>query len=172
MLTEVIDPKEEDNEEEVLKEKDAISKDFANLLDEILEEKNKDVTKSLDNFKEELFKFASSFFVGDLFGRFPELKEENKESLDKLLWTSEINIENKKEDLIGIVLSKKEDLEKNNGKVSEDINGQNEKMLENILAEYKQYITEYKKAFEEETKEQFKKLKEVIQKDLKITEEK
>ncbi|WP_434334313.1 lipoprotein [Mycoplasma capricolum subsp. capricolum] len=171
ILTEVVDPKEE-NEEEVIKDKDAISNDFVTLLDEILYEKNKNVDESLKDFKEEMFSFASPYFVGDLLGKFPELKEENKELLDKLVWSSEINENSQKKDLVGIIFNKRDELEKNKSKAPDDVDGKDKKTLENILAEYKEYIAEYKKGFEEEVAEQFKQIKKLIEKDLNTPETK
>ncbi|KKW61393.1 lipoprotein [Mycoplasma capricolum] len=166
ILTEVVDHTES-GEKEIINSKDDISNEFAFLLDQILNEKHNNVDESLNFFKNELIEFSSPFFVGDLLGKFPKLKEENKELLNKLVWTSEINIDNKAQDIVGIVFDKNEDFEIDPTKVVSEFSDEDQKMIEDILSEYKQYITEYANLFEEETKEQFKKLKEIVEKDIK-----
>ncbi|WP_434342916.1 lipoprotein [Mycoplasma capricolum] len=65
----------DNSEDAVLKNKESISTEFANILDEILIENKNDVEKSLQDFKDKLVKFTAPFFIGDLLGQFPELED-------------------------------------------------------------------------------------------------
>ncbi|WP_434334315.1 lipoprotein [Mycoplasma capricolum subsp. capricolum] len=162
---------DDDNGNEVNKNKEDISKEFASLLDEILFENKKDIEKSLKDFNEELVKFTAPFILGDTLEIHPELKIDKDGSLNKSVWTFETEINNKKEDIIGIVFNKdlKEDLIEESNKIGND--SEDEEMIKDIVKEYKEYLTEYKRLFEEENKENLGKLKELIQKHFSKTTE-
>ncbi|WP_434329236.1 lipoprotein [Mycoplasma capricolum subsp. capricolum] len=150
----------DNSEDAVLKNKESISTEFANILDEILIENKNDVEKSLQDFKDKLVKFTAPFFIGDLLGQFPELEDGGS------LWISEVDIDSKKEDIIGIVFNEKsdQDLVEESKKLIENSNEEDEKTIKEIIKDYKKDIDDYKKLFEEENKESLSKLKELLEK--------
>ncbi|KEZ19102.1 lipoprotein [Mycoplasma capricolum subsp. capricolum] len=150
----------DNSEDAVLKNKESISTEFANILDEILVENKNDVEKSLQYFKDKLVKFTAPFFIGDLLGQFPELEDGGS------LWISEVDIDSKKEDIIGIVFNEKsdQDLVAESKKLIEDSNEEDEKTINEIIKDYKKDVEDYKKLFEEENKESLSKLKELLEK--------
>ncbi|WP_434333786.1 lipoprotein [Mycoplasma capricolum subsp. capricolum] len=165
ILTELVDLID-DGEEEIIKNKDEISKDAVKLLDEIIVDNNKDVQKAIENFKEKLINFTSPFFVGDLLGNIT-----NSENEEDSLWISEIEMNGKKEEIVGIIFNSdpKKDLIKESDEITKEATEEDDKKVKDIINNYKDYSAEYKKIFEEETKETFSKLKDLLNKDLSST---
>ncbi|WP_434338022.1 lipoprotein [Mycoplasma capricolum] len=135
--------------------KEEVINDFANLLDEILKENNSNIDKSLKEFKEEVLGYVTDQLVGDLGSTLPKKDFENSELLDEMAFADE-------HDFVGIVFNKDPKM---------DIKPQDEekthKVVEELIKEYKDTVKTIKSEFEEETKEQFKKLKEIVEKDIK-----
>ncbi|KIM14212.1 lipoprotein [Mycoplasma capricolum] len=135
--------------------KEEVINDFANLLDEILKENNSNIDKSLEEFKEEVLGYVTDQLVGDLGSTLPKKDFENSELLDEMAFADE-------DDFVGIVFNKDPKM---------DIKPQDEekthKVVQELIKEYKDTVKTIKSEFEEETKEQFKKLKEIVEKDIK-----
>ncbi|WP_434343953.1 lipoprotein [Mycoplasma sp. 06067-C1-B144P-99-0482-3] len=164
LINQIIDLTD-NGEEEMIKNKDEISKDALKLLDEIIVENNKDVKKTIENFKEKLINFTSPFFVGDLLGNITN--SENEDSI----WVSEIEMNVKKEEIVGIVFNSdpKKDLIKESDEITKEATEEDDKRVKDIISDYKKNLAEYKKIFEEETEEIFIKLKDLLTKDLSST---
>ncbi|ADR24642.1 putative lipoprotein [Mycoplasma leachii PG50] len=165
LINQIIDLTD-NGEEEMIKNKDEISKDAVKLLDEIIVENNKDVKKTIENFKEKLINFTSPFFVGDLLGNIT-----NSENEEDSIWVSEIEMNGKKEEIVGIVFNSdpKKDLIKESNEITKEATEEDDKRVKDIISDYKKYLAEYKKIFEEETEEIFTKLKDLLTKDLSST---
>ncbi|PTD31407.1 lipoprotein [Mycoplasma leachii] len=165
LINQIIDLTD-NGEEEMIKNKDEISKDAVKLLDEIIVENNKDVKKTIENFKEKLINFTSPFFVGDLLGNIT-----NSENEEDSIWVSEIEMNGKKEEIVGIVFNSdpKKDLIKESNEITKEATEEDDKRVKDIISDYKKYLAEYKKIFEEETEEFFTKLKDLLTKDLSST---
>ncbi|WBX36055.1 lipoprotein [Mycoplasma capricolum] len=135
--------------------KEEVINDFANLLDEILKENNSNIDKSLEEFKEEVVGYITDQLVGDLGSTLPKKDFENSELLDEMAFADE-------DDFVGIIFNKDPKM---------DIKPQDEektyKVVEELIKEYKDTVKTIKSEFEEETKEQFNKLKEIVEKDIK-----
>ncbi|WP_434324074.1 lipoprotein [Mycoplasma capricolum] len=135
--------------------KEEVINDFANLLDEILKENNSNIDKSLEEFKEEVVGYVTDQLVGDLGSTLPKKDFENSELLDEMAFADE-------DDFVGIIFNKDPKM---------DIKPQDEektyKVVEELIKEYKDTVKTIKSEFEEETKEQFNKLKEIVEKDIK-----
>ncbi|WP_434329233.1 lipoprotein [Mycoplasma capricolum subsp. capricolum] len=135
--------------------KEEVINDFANLLDEILKENNSNIDKSLEEFKEEVLGYVTDQLVGDLGSTLPKKDFENSELLDEMAFADE-------DDFVGIVFNKDPKMD-----IKPKDEEKTHKVVEELIKEYKDTVKTIKSEFEEETKEQFKKLKEIVEKDIK-----
>ncbi|WP_434324330.1 lipoprotein [Mycoplasma capricolum] len=135
--------------------KEEVINDFANLLDEILKENNSNIDKSLEEFKEEVLGYVTDQLVGDLGSTLPKKDFENSELLDEMAFADE-------DDFVGIVFNKDPKMD-----IKPKDEEKTHKVVEELIKEYKDTVKTIKFEFEEETKEQFKKLKEIVEKDIK-----
>ncbi|WP_434325382.1 lipoprotein [Mycoplasma capricolum] len=135
--------------------KEEVINDFANLLDEILKENNSNIDKSLEEFKEEVLGYVTDQLVGDLGSTLPKKDFENSELLDEMAFADE-------DDFVGIVFNKDPKMD-----IKPKDEEKTHKVVEELIKEYKDTVKTIKSEFEEETKEQFNKLKEIVEKDIK-----
>ncbi|KEZ19101.1 lipoprotein [Mycoplasma capricolum subsp. capricolum] len=135
--------------------KEEVINDFANLLDEILKENNSNIDKSLEEFKEEVLGYVTDQLVGDLGSTLPKKDFENSELLDEMAFADE-------DDFVGIIFNKDPKMD-----IKPKDEEKTHKVVEELIKEYKDTVKAIKSEFEEETKEQFKKLKEIVEKDIK-----
>ncbi|KKW61392.1 lipoprotein [Mycoplasma capricolum] len=135
--------------------KEEVINDFANLLDEILKENNSNIDKSLEEFKEEVLGYVTDQLVGDLGSTLPKKDFENSELLDEMAFADE-------DDFVGIIFNKDPKMD-----IKPKDEEKTHKVVEELIKEYKDTVKTIKSEFEEETKEQFKKLKEIVEKDIK-----
>ncbi|WFQ90129.1 lipoprotein [Mycoplasma feriruminatoris] len=153
-----------DISEEIIKNKDDISKEFTDLLDEIYIKNNKNVHSTINDFREELVDFLAPLIVGDVLKTHPELRTNEDGSGEKLVWVLETESDNKKEDVVGVIFNGS--LNKNS---SEEINelytgDETEEMISRLVKEYKDKLAEYKKMFATKNKQNLEKLKSLIYK--------
>ncbi|WP_434334314.1 lipoprotein [Mycoplasma capricolum subsp. capricolum] len=133
-----------------------ITKDFANLLDEILMENNSDIDKSLKIFEEEFNEYITNQLVGSLNSNSINENFEKKEVLDEIVFADEDNF-------IGIIFNKDPEndikpIQKDEEKVH--------KVVKELMEDYKQTVDTIKKELKEDTEETFNKLKDLLTKDL------